>query len=208
MNKAKLRRYFITGLIVLLPVFITIYTLGIFIRFLDNLLGRYINYYLNHLFGISVFGVGLLAILGLIFFTGILATSVFVKRIVPFVENWFLRLPLVLQIYPSAKQLVKFLFSEERMAFKKVVIFEYPGKGIYTIGFLTNEFLTKQPDGAVVDMVCVFISSVPNPISGFFVYVPRSAVTFLNITVEEAFKIIISGGVLMRGNELDNSVNF
>ena len=208
MRNVKWRQYFITGFIVLLPVFLTIYVLGFAIRFLDNLLGRYINYWLNQIFGVSVFGLGLLAILVLMFVTGVLATSVFVKRIMPYLESSFLRLPFVNQIYPSAKQLVKFLFSEEKMAFKKVVILEYPGKGIYSLGFLTNEFSVKQPDGTIVEMVCVLISSVPNPVSGFFVYVPRTAVTMLNITVEDAFKIVISGGVLMKGNELDNTVKF
>ncbi|MBU4305793.1 MAG: DUF502 domain-containing protein [Candidatus Omnitrophica bacterium] len=202
MLKTKLRRYFITGIVVLLPVFITFYILSISIRFADNLLGRYINPYMKHIFGVSFFGLGLLSIVILIFAVGILATNVFVKRFVPFIERWFLRLPMVYRIYPSVKQLVKFFFSEDKMAFRKVVILEYPKKNVYTLGFLTNEFSTRQPDGTMIETVCVYISSAPNPITGFFVIVPKKDITMLDISIEEAFKIIISGGVLMQNSIL------
>ena len=92
---------------------------------------------------------------------------------------------------------MKFLFSEQEMAFKKVVLFEYPRKNIYTLGFLTNEFPQQKVKDQVIDTVCVYISSAPNPITGFFVIVPKSDVTVLDMSIEEAFKIIVSGGVLM-----------
>lgn len=206
MLKAKLRRYFITGVVVLLPVFITINILAIAIRFADNLLGRFINPFIEQKFGVSFFGLGLLAVVLLIFFTGVLAANVFIKRIIPFFERFFMRIPLVYRIYPSVKQLVKFLFSDGKMAFKKVVFFEYPRKNVYTLGFLTNEFSLKQANGQVFDTVCVYISSAPNPITGFFVIVPKKDVTILDISIEDAIKIVISGGVLMQKDLLVNAI--
>jgi len=210
MIKTKLRRYMVTGIVVLLPVFITINILSVAIRFLDNLLGRYIypyiNPYIKDTFGVSIFGVGILAISVLIFISGILATNVLVKKIIPFIERLFMRIPLVYQIYPSVKKLVKFLFSEEKIAFKKVVLFEYPKKNVFTLGFVTNEFVHKNTNGDEINTVCVYISSAPNPITGFFVMVPKKDVVFLDISIEEAFKIIISGGVLMRDDVLGDKI--
>ncbi|MBU1042947.1 MAG: DUF502 domain-containing protein [Candidatus Omnitrophica bacterium] len=200
--KTKIRRYFIAGIVVLLPLFITVNFLSITIRFFDNLLGRYINPYLQNTYGTSFFGLGLVAIIVLIFFTGIMATNVFVKKIMPYFENLFLRIPFVYQIYPSVKQLVNFLFSDEKLAFKKVVLFEYPRDDVYTMGFLTNEFSDQTIGDKTMDTVCVYISSAPNPITGFFVIVPQKDIIVLDISVEEAIKIIISGGVLMDKNVL------
>ncbi|MBU0633492.1 MAG: DUF502 domain-containing protein [Candidatus Omnitrophica bacterium] len=195
--KSHLRRYFITGIVVLLPVFITINVLVAVVRFLDNLLGRYLNPYFVKIFGNPFFGVGILASLILIIITGILTTNVFIKKIMPYFERLFLRIPLVCQIYPSVKQLVKFLFSENRIAFKKVVLFEYPRRNVYTLGFVTNEFDICLDKNEKTRGVCIYISSAPNPITGFFVIVPKAEVTFLDMSIEEAVKIIISGGVLM-----------
>ncbi len=203
--KTRIKRYFVAGIVVLLPLFITINILALTIKFFDNLLGRYINPFLQNTYGTSFFGLGLVAIVVLIFFAGILATNVFIKKIMPYFENLFLRIPFVYQIYPSVKQLVKFLFSDEKLAFKKVVLFEYPNDGIYTMGFMTNEFSDQTIGDKTMDTVCIYISSAPNPITGFFVIVPKKDVVVLDITVEEAIKIIISGGVLMDKNVLSKN---
>lgn len=205
--KNKLRRYLITGIVVLLPIFLTVNILVISAKYLDNLLGKYIEPYIEHIFGFHVFGLGVVAIILLIFFTGLLATNVLLKKIMPFFENLFLKIPLVYQIYPSIKQLVRFFFAEEKVSFKKVVIFEYPNKDIWTMGFITNEFNIENTRGERVDMVSVYISSAPNPITGFYVVVPKASVTLLDITIEDAFKIIISGGVLMQGQLLNKKVS-
>lgn len=190
-----------------MPLFLTINILSISVRFLDNLLGRFIRPYIEQAFGFSVFGVGLLAIIILIFFSGVLATNVFIKRIMPFFEKLFLRVPLVYQIYPSLKQLVKFLFSDEKLSFKKVVLFEYPRENVFTMGFITNEFPAQLIKGQLMETVCVYISSAPNPITGFSVIVPKKDVILLDISVEEAVKIIISGGVLIKQDMLSRTKN-
>jgi len=204
--KTRIRRYFITGIVVLLPIFLTINILSVTARFLDNLLGRFIQPYIIHVFGVPIFGAGLLAIIILIFITGVLATNVFIKRIMPFFERLFLRIPLVYQIYPAVKQLVRFLFGENKLNFKKVVLFEYPRKGLFSIGFITNEFSAQLINGQMRDTVCVYVSFAPNPITGFFVIVPKNEVTILDITIEEAFKIIVSGGVLMQPETFSKTI--
>lgn len=206
--KKKIRRYFIAGIVVLLPIVITINILFMSVRFADNILGKYINPYLQNTFGQSFFGLGILAVILLIFLTGILAANVFIKRILPFFERFFLRIPLVPQIYPSIKQLVGFLFSDQRVAFKKVVLFEYPHKNIQTIGFVTNEFAKSGNDQDAADTVCIYVSSAPNPITGFLVVVPKKDVAYLDMSIEEAFRILISGGVLLEGKMFQNKLKF
>jgi len=202
MLRSKLRRYFLAGLIVLTPVFITIYALVAMVRFADGLLGRFIAPYVQKTFGISVFGAGLLAIIILIFVSGVLATNVLVKRILPYLEKMFLRLPLAQQIYPSVKQFIKFLFSDEKLSFKKTAMFEYPRKGIYTIGFVTNEFTVFPADGSAVEVCSVYVVSAPNPITGILIIVPKNELTILDISVEEAVKLLISAGVVLPGKPL------
>lgn len=198
--KINLRRYFITGIIILLPVFITSYILVNAIQFADNLLGRFFYPYLEAKLGFPIFGLGLLSILALTFITGFLAANVFINKIIPWFEQWFLRIPFVVQIYPSIKQLVKFLFSQEKISFKKAVIFEYPRAGIYSIGFITNELTLTKGNGEKIEALCVLVASVPNPLTGFFMLVPRKDVEFLDVSIDDAFKMIISGGVLMPPN--------
>ena len=205
--KKRIRRYLIAGIVVLLPLFITIKIFSITVVFLDNLLGKFIRPYVETTYGTSFFGLGLIAIIVIIFFTGVLATNVLLKKIMPFFERLFLRIPFVYQIYPSIKQLVKFLFSDEKLRFKKVVLFEYPRKDVFTLGFITNEFKSESVAGTDLDTVCVYISSAPNPITGFFVIVPKKDVTVLDISIEDAFKIIISGGVLMPKDLLANKID-
>ncbi|RKY33587.1 MAG: DUF502 domain-containing protein [Candidatus Omnitrophota bacterium] len=195
--KSKLHNYFIAGIVVVLPILLTVNVLVITVRVLDNLFGRFIYPYFEKIFGVSFFGLGLFSVIILIFITGMLTANVFMKKLMPFLENWFVRVPFVAQVYPSIKQLVNFLFSKEKMAFKKVVIFEYPKKNIYTMGFVTNELSLKSTDGTQLDALSIYISSAPNPITGFFIIVPKKDVTFLDIPIEDAFKYIVSGGVLM-----------
>src|SRR3989338_9167245 len=138
--RKKIERYFFTGLLVLLPVVITLYLLFIIFRFADGLLGKYINQYLKEYLGHYIPGIGLILTLLIVLFVGALARSVLLRKIIPAIEGWFAGLPLIRMIYPSSKQIVKFFFSDENKAmFKKVVLIEYPRKGVYSLGFVTNE---------------------------------------------------------------------
>ena len=106
------------------------------------------------------------------------------------------RFPLVRHIYPSVKQIIVFLFASQRQAFKKVVLVEYPRCGIWSLGFVTNEGFKEAKDKTGQDLLNIFIPSSPGPLTGFFVIIPRQEVLFLEISIEEAIKLLVSGGLL------------
>lgn len=191
-----LRRYFITGLIFLLPLIVTIYILVIIFKFADGLLGKYINNYLLDTLGYTIPGLGLLLTILLILLAGVFAANFIGKKIIPWLERAWTKLPLVRQIYFPAKQLVNFIFSKDKLAFKKVVMIEYPRQGLYSIGFITNEAFEEVKQKTGKDLVTVLIASTPSPFTGYFVLVPKEEAIFLDISVEDGIKLIISGGVL------------
>jgi len=192
----KLRRYFITGLLLILPVFLTFYLLFFIVRFIDGFWGKMINTYLLENLGFFIPGLGfILGILSVVII-GFIVTHLLSKRILPVFESWFLKLPFVRQIYPAIKQIVSFFLSKERPVFKKVILAEYPSKGIWSVGFVTNEGFKEAQEKTGEALLHVFIGSTPGPFTGYFVMIPKENVKFLNMSVEEGFKLIASGGIL------------
>lgn len=194
----RLRGYFIAGLAVSLPLFGTGYLIFILFSFTDNLLGRFINKYLQEKLGFYIPGLGLFLFLLLILSIGILTRQIFGRKFFSWVEAGFSKLPILKYIYPSLKQIVDFFFSQKEFAFKKVVLVEYPRKGAWSLGFITNEGLPAAKEILKEDLLNVFIPTTPGPLTGYFVLIPRQEVVYLNISVEDALKVIVSGGVLNR----------
>ena len=192
----KIRRYFITGLIVLLPVVITLYVLVAVFRFCDGILGRFINAYLKSHLGYSIPGLGLLLGIVIILLAGFLVTHLYSRSKFFLLKSVLLKTPLVNKIYPAARYIVNFLFSRDKPAFKKVVMVEYPRKGIWSIGFVTNEGIKEAQEKLQQELFNVFIPTTPTPLSGFFMLVPKRDIIFLDISMEESMKLIISGGML------------
>ncbi len=186
-----MRRYFLTGLAILLPVVLTVYVLFLLFTFCDNLLGRFINAYL----GIYIPGIGLILTFAIIIVFGFFTIHLFGKKLFPMIEKWFVRLPLVKTIYPTLKQVINFIISQDKPTFKQVVLVEYPRKDIYMLGFVANEGMKEAKDKTKKELFNVFLPSSPGPLTGFFIMVPEKDITFLNITPEEAVKMIISCGV-------------
>jgi uncharacterized membrane protein len=118
------------------------------------------------------------------------------KKALPLIEKFFLRFPGIRQIYPSIKQIVGFVFSKDMAVFKKVVLVEYPSKGIWSVGFMTNEGFREAQELTGQELIHVLIGSTPSPWSGFFILVPKNAVKFLEMSAEEGIKLIVSGGIL------------
>lgn len=191
----RLKRYFITGFIVLVPVCLTIYVLVALFRFVDNILGRFLNIYLNKILGFYIPGLGLLLFLVIIVLVGFLAGRFLGNKIFPGIEKWFLGLPLINKIYPTFKQIILFVLAQKEFGFKKVVLVEYPSKGIWSLGFLTNEEFKKMSEVVGKDMAPVFIPSSPNPLTGYVIFLPKEELKFPDISIGDALKIIISGGV-------------
>jgi len=194
----KSRRYFLTGFLIVVPLLVSIYLFLTLFLFFDNILGRYINGLVVENFGFRIRGLGILLFIVLIFATGFFATNFIGRGLMIYLERLWSRFPVVGKIYTAAKQVTRFLFSPSMTAgqTQKVALIEWPSKGFYTIGFVTKETDRYICDKAGRELINVLVPSVPNPVTGFLVFVPRENVIFLEMSVEEAIKIIVSGGVL------------
>jgi uncharacterized membrane protein len=203
-----IRRIFITGLITLIPLAITIYVVvGVF-QFADGILGEVINKYLMIYFGYKIPGLGIILSLLIVFIAGFLVV-LSKTRIVEFLEKIFFRIPLVKNIYFPTKKIVDFLFLEQPTKFRAVVLVQYPRKGSYSIGFVTGEspqeFNKKCKTGKLYN---VFISSSPSPLTGFTICVPQEDIIFLDMTIEQAIKFIVSAGMVGAEDESPEARKF
>ena len=197
----KFRHYFITGLLLVLPLYVTIYLLFIIFRFLDGIFGGMINSYLKSNFGFYIPGIGIILGILIVSLAGFTASHFLSKRVLSAIERWFSKLPGVRQIYPSIKQIIGFLFSKDKAAFKKVVLVEYPSKGIWSVGFLTNEGLKEAQEKTQEELLHILIPTTPSPWSGPLVLIPKREVKFLDMSVEEGIKLIVSAGILKPSGE-------
>lgn len=187
-----IRNIFITGLLILLPIAGSLYILYLFFSFIDNLF----NIPLKDLLGTEIPGVGVILTFAIIFTVGVIARNYFGKKILHFTERIIIKIPLVKTIYISIKQIVDTLFLKKNDAFKKAVLVEYPKEGVYTIGFITSESPKEISEKTKAECVSLFIPTTPNPTSGMFIIVPKDKVTYLDMDVEEAIKLIVSGGLV------------
>lgn len=191
----RLRRFFLTGIIITLPAAATLYLLWLVFNFLDRLAGNTISM----LLGRQIPGLGLVIMLVVVLGIGALATN-FVGRF--FINLWdrlLCNIPLVNSIYRTLKQMVEAFWREDKKAFKKIVMVEYPRRGMYSLGFLTGPAPTEANMRAGRDMVNIFIPTTPNPTSGFLLLVPFEDITPLDMSVEDGLKCIISAGVVGPG---------
>jgi len=191
----RIRRYLITGLVVVVPVSLSIFVLVVTFRFMDGILGRFLNVYLQDSLGFYIPGLGIILFLAIIILVGFLATRFIGRKIFPLLERWFLRIPLINKIYPALKQIVLFILAQKEFGFKKVVLVEYPSKGIWSLGFLTNEQFEKLKEASHKELVSVFVPNSPGPLTGYVIFVPKENLRFVDIAITDALKIIISGGV-------------
>jgi uncharacterized membrane protein len=195
------KRYLITGLLVLVPLVITIWVLRTLIGVMDQSLLLLPNaWHPQVLFGANIPGLGTLLTIFIVLVTGVVATNFFGKRIIQFWEGVLARVPVVKSIYYSVKQVSDTLFSDNGQAFRKAVLVQYPRQGSWTIAFLTG-----QPGGDVANhlrgnYVSVYVPTTPNPTSGFFLMLLRADVIELDMSVDDALKYIISMGVVTPDN--------
>jgi uncharacterized membrane protein len=192
----NIKKYFIAGILVLLPFLITIFILINLFQFADSILGKFINIYLVEILGFYIPGLGLIIFLIIIFLIGFLTTHFLGKRLYLILDAALRRFPLIRLIYPSIKQIIEFLFATQRQTFKKTVLVEYPKTGIWSMGFITNEGFQEAKDKTKKELLNIFIPSSPGPFTGFYILVPRQEVIILDITVEDAVKLLVSGGLL------------
>ncbi|NOT65885.1 MAG: DUF502 domain-containing protein [Methylotenera sp.] len=192
-----MKKYFITGLLVLVPLFITAWVLSGIIGMMDkSLLLLPMNWRPKAQLGLDIPGMGAILTLLIIFITGVIATNIFGKQLILIWEKMLNRVPVVKSIYASVKQVSDTLFSDSGNAFRQAVLVQFPREGAWTIAFVTG-----QPGGDVAnhlkgDFVSVYVPTTPNPTGGYFLMMPSADVKALDMSVDEALKYIISMGVV------------
>lgn len=196
-----LRQYFFTGLFVLLPILITLKLIFWGFEKTDAILGNFINRHLLHRFDYfsrEIPGVGLVALLLLITLTGIFARNYLGRKLIRFGESILERIPVLNSVYSTVKQVTQGLAAthKENRAFRQVVLVEYPRQGMYSPGFLIGETADEIKEKTGKDLVGVFIPTVPNPTTGFIIYLPVEETRMLDISVEEALKMLLTFGMI------------
>jgi len=199
----KLKRYFITGLIVILPLWFTLYIFWIFFCFVAKFFTPVLHPLFQYLLGkeyipffpfflkLSAFLIALV----IVWLVGLLTTNIFGRKIFQRVDRTFTTIPIIRQVYNTLSKLTQIFFSGKTQ-FQRVVLVEYPRKGLYALGFITNEKNWQFVDQPGETVLNVFVPTTPNPTSGFFLLIPEREVIPLDVTVDDALKVVISGGIV------------
>jgi uncharacterized membrane protein len=192
-----MKKYLITGLLIWIPLAITIWVLNLIVSTMDQSLQLLPPQYQPQvLLGYQILGLGALLTVVVVFVTGVLASNILGQRLLLFWENLLGRIPVVKTIYTGVKQVSDTLFAPGGQAFRKALLVQYPREGSWTIAFLTG-----QPGGDVAnhlhgDYLSVYVPTTPNPTSGFFLMMPRADVIELDMSEDKALKYVISMGVV------------
>ena len=200
-HKSIIRRYLITGLLAWVPLGVTIFIIKIFAGYLSGLVNVLpAKWQPDHLIGFHIPGlsaiIGIIVILLVLFITGLLASNFFGRYLLGLGDDLLEHIPLVRSIYTTVKQISDTMFSKKGKAFRKVVLIRYPHKDSWSLAFLTSDSLGEIEVKAPNRLISVFIPTTPNPTSGFLILVPPEDVIALDMTVDEAFKMIVSLGVI------------
>ncbi len=194
----RLRNHLIAGLLIWIPIMVTVWV----IRFLSRILDQSLvllppPWRPEALVGQYVPGVGIILSFILLLVTGVLVRNLFGGRIVAGFEDLVRRIPVIGAVYGGAKTFSETVLTDKGKSFKQVVMVEFPRKGIFSVGFITSEELEEVQAKTEQDVVCVFVPTTPNPTTGFIVLVPREEVVRLDMTVDEAVKMLLTLGVVV-----------
>jgi uncharacterized membrane protein len=194
----RLRAYFLTGVIVTAPIGITILLVWQFITFLDTQVAGLLpeRYNPETYLPFSVPGLGLLIMLAFLTFVGMFTAGLAGRTLVRTGERLLSRMPVVRSVYGTLKQIFETVLAQSSRSFREVVLVEYPRRGIAAIGFVTGPTRGEIQERAEEELVNVFLPTTPNPTSGFLLFVPKSDLIPLDMTIEEGIKMVISGGIV------------
>ncbi|RUM34995.1 MAG: hypothetical protein DSY33_00645 [Archaeoglobus sp.] len=187
---SEIRNTFLTGLLILIPLATTAYI----VYWTFNTLDSFMRPELNEIFGFYIPGMSLITLTAIILLLGVFGRLTVGRRLIEFIESKLMKVPVIRTIYSATKEASKAILVSETEKIKGVVLVEYPRKGVYAIGFTTGG---KIPDANVKTgkrLLNVFIPTSPNPTSGLVILVPEDELIYLNISVEDALRIIMSGG--------------
>ena len=197
-----IRRYFIAGLLVWLPIVATYLVISFAVRTIDKtLLLLPVQYRPESLIGFEIPGLGVILTVALISLTGLIVANFFGRKLVDAWEAVLSRIPLVRSVYGAVKQIAVSLFADTSQSFREVILVEYPRKGLWVLAFVTGDTPKKFKQAAGVDLINIYVPTTPNPTSGFYIMMEPSEVLRLDIPVEAGLKMILSAGVV---NPLDN----
>jgi uncharacterized membrane protein len=213
-----MRKYLIAGLLVWMPLGITFLVVRAIVGFLDKILLLLPQQYQpDNLLGVHIPGLGVVLAIVLVLATGMIVANFLGKRIVAAWESLLARIPLVRSLYAGVKQIMEAVLATDAKSFSKVILIEYPRKGLWGLAFMTSDDLGEVQAKAGTDLVSVFVPTTPNPTSGFVIMLPKTDVIELDMAVEDGLKMIISMGVvvppwqkdkLVEGNSIaDENIN-
>jgi uncharacterized membrane protein len=195
----RLRNDFLTGLVVVLPVALTIYLIWTVVAIIDARVLPLVPaaYNPENVFGRNIFGLGLLIFIVFTTLVGALTKGLFGRQIIHFGERIVERMPIVRSVYNGLKQIVETMLSKSGTSFKHACLIEYPRKGIWSIAFISTDARGEVPlKAGEPELVSVFLPTTPNPTSGFLLFVPKRDVVVLDMTIEDAAKLVISAGLV------------
>ncbi len=195
---AKIRGYFIAGLLVVVPITITLYFAFFVVTSIDGWVAGLVpaQYNPNNYLPFSIPGLGLIAVFMALVVIGFFAANFFGRFLIRISEYLLDRVPVIKTIYGAIKQIMETVLANQSEAFREAVLLEYPRKGCWSIGFLTGTTSGEVQAVTKDKMINVFVPTTPNPTSGFLLFVPEKDIYRLHMTVEEALKMVVSGGIV------------
>ena len=193
-----IKRYFFTGLLISAPIGATIYITIFIVEFIAGLVPQRFNPngLLPEIIGYEIPGLELIIAFLSFILIGLIFSTLFGKAILGYFDNLITRIPFAGNVYKAIKQITE-TFSNADAAYQKVVLIEYPRKNIYAIGFMTGETKGEIKDRKKIDMVNVFVPTTPNPTSGFLLFIPKEDAVELDMSVEDAIKLVVSAGMVV-----------
>ncbi|WP_369798733.1 DUF502 domain-containing protein [Achromobacter sp. DMS1] len=189
-----IKKYFITGLLIWVPLVITVWVLGLLVATLEGFVPSFLS--AESLFGVDIPGFRFLLVIVVVLLTGVFAANLIGRSMVEQWERLLGRIPLVRSIYNSVKQVSDTVLAPNGQAFRRAVLVQYPRAGAWTIAFVTGTPGGEVADKLEGDLISVYVPTTPNPTSGFFLMVPRGDTLDLNMSVDAALKYIVSMGVV------------
>ena len=200
-----MRRYLIAGLLIWLPLGVTVMVIKLLVDMMDQtLLVLPAAYHPDVVLGFHIPGLGVLLSVTVVLITGVVVANFFGRRLVALWEKALARIPLVRPIYSAVKQLTETVFTSGGQSFRKVLLIEYPRKGIWTLAFQTGTVVGEAQFKTGEEVINVYVPTTPNPTSGFFLMVLRREVVELDMSVDDGLKMIISmGAVVPKWNKSD-----
>lgn len=193
---AKIRRIFLAGIFTAIPIYVTYAVLKVILQFMDQFLAPVVQPIIQRYLGFNIPGLGMVMMIISLFLLGLFVTNFLGRALYGYFEKIVQRIPIASSVYNFAKQIVLTFSPEQRSAFKKVIWLEYPRPGLWTLGFVTGT--SQSEDGE--PHYNIFVATTPNPTSGYVVFVAQKDTLEADLSIEEGFKLLISGGALSRGS--------